>query len=53
MIVGRNDSYSVVDRNRSHGTFLNGVRVSGLSECRRCAATGSLEGPQLQFHFET
>lgn len=54
MIVRENDSYSVVDRNSSHGTFLNGVRVQRAPlNAGDVLQLGSLEGPQLQFHFET
>jgi serine phosphatase RsbU (regulator of sigma subunit) len=51
-IVRDGHVYSIIDRNSSHGTFLNGVRV------QRAPLTpgdvlqlGSLEAPELQFHF--
>jgi phosphoserine phosphatase RsbU/P len=51
-IVRENNSYSIVDRNSSHGTFLNGTRVqSAPLNPGDVLQLGSLEGPQLQFHF--
>ncbi len=53
-IVRENDSYSVVDRNSSHGTFLNGVRVQRAPlHSGDLLQLGSLEGPRLQFYFHT
>ena len=52
-IVLEEGTYAIVDRNSSHGTFVNGERV------RRAALNsgdllqlGSLEGPRLRFQFE-
>jgi sigma-B regulation protein RsbU (phosphoserine phosphatase) len=51
-IVRENNSYSIVDRNSSHGTFLNGTRVqSAPLNPGDVVQLGSLEGPQLEFHF--
>jgi pSer/pThr/pTyr-binding forkhead associated (FHA) protein len=52
-IIRENESYSVVDRNSSHGTFLNGVRIqrAPLSP-GDLLHLGSLEGPQLRFHCD-
>ena len=51
-IVRENNSYSIVDRNSSHGTFLNGVRVQRAPlNAGDVLQLGSLEGPELQFHF--
>jgi serine phosphatase RsbU (regulator of sigma subunit) len=51
-IIREHNSYSVVDRNSSHGTFLNGVRVQRAPlNPGDLLQLGSLEGPELQFHF--
>ena len=51
-IVRENNSYSIVDRNSSHGTFLNGIRVQRAPlNPGDVLQLGSLEGPQFQFHF--
>jgi serine phosphatase RsbU (regulator of sigma subunit) len=51
-IVRDHNSYSVVDRNSSHGTYLNGVRVQRAPlNPGDLLQLGSLEGPELQFHF--
>jgi sigma-B regulation protein RsbU (phosphoserine phosphatase) len=52
-IIRENESYSVVDRNSSHGTFLNGVRIqrAPLSP-GDLLHLGSMEGPQLRFHSD-
>ena len=51
-IVRENNSYSIVDRNSSHGTFLNGIRVQRAPlNPGDVLQLGSLEGPELQFHF--
>ena len=48
-IVRENNSYSIVDRNSSHGTFLNGARVqSAPLNPGDVLQLGSLEGPQLR-----
>src|ERR1039458_3608063 len=53
-IVRENEAYSVVDRNSSHGTYLNGVRVHRAPlNSGDVLQLGSLEGPRLQFHFHT
>jgi sigma-B regulation protein RsbU (phosphoserine phosphatase) len=52
-IVRENDCYWIVDRNSSHGPFLNGVRVARAAlKSGDLLQLGSLEGPRLQFHFE-
>jgi serine phosphatase RsbU (regulator of sigma subunit) len=51
-IVRENNSYSIIDRNSSHGTFLNGIRVQRAPlNPGDVLQLGSLEGPELQFHF--
>ena len=51
-IIRENNSYSIVDRNSSHGTFLNGIRVQRAPlNPGDVLQLGSLEGPQLQFHL--
>jgi serine phosphatase RsbU (regulator of sigma subunit) len=51
-IVRENNSYSIVDRNSSHGTFLNGIRVQRAPlNPGDVLQLGSLEGPELQFYF--
>ena len=51
-IVRDHNSYSVVDRNSSHGTYLNGVRVQRAPlNPGDLLQLGSFEGPELQFHF--
>jgi serine phosphatase RsbU (regulator of sigma subunit) len=52
-IVLEGDSYSVVDRNSSRGTYLNGVRVDRAPlKPGDLLQLGSLEGPRLHFHFQ-
>src|ERR1035441_8888313 len=51
-IIRENDAYSVVDRNSSHGTYLNGVRVQRAPlHSGDLLQLGSLEGPRLQIQF--
>lgn len=53
VIVHEGDCYFVVDRNSSHGTFLNGVRVQRAPlKPGDLLQLGSLEGPRLHFRFE-
>ncbi len=52
-IVHEEGSYVVVDRNSSHGTFLNGVRVQRAAlKAGDLLQMGSLDGPRLVFHDE-
>ena len=47
-IVRENNSYSIVDRNSSHGTFLNGVRVQRAPlNAGDVLQLGSLKGPSF------
>jgi sigma-B regulation protein RsbU (phosphoserine phosphatase) len=51
-IVREDDSYFVVDRNSSHGTFLNGVRVQRAPlHSGDVLQLGSLDTRKLRFHF--
>jgi len=50
LIVREGDCYFVVDRNSSHGTFLNGVRVQRAQlNAGDLLQLGSLDGPELHF----
>jgi phosphoserine phosphatase RsbU/P len=51
-ITLENDCYSIADRNSSHGTFLNGVRIERAPlKPGDMLQLGSLEGPRLHFHL--
>jgi phosphoserine phosphatase RsbU/P len=52
LIVRDGDSYTVVDRNSTHGTFVNSVRVEkSLLRFGDVLQMGSLKGPHLRFHL--
>jgi phosphoserine phosphatase RsbU/P len=51
-IVRDGDSYTIVDQNSTHGTFLNSVRVEkSILQFGDVLQLGSLKGPQLRFHL--
>jgi hypothetical protein len=53
VVVHENGNYAIVDRNSSHGTFLNGVRVQRAAlKPGDLLQLGSLEGPKLQFNWD-
>jgi phosphoserine phosphatase RsbU/P len=52
VIVREGDIYTIVDRNSTHGTFLNGRRVErALLRFEDVLQVGSLKGPPLRFHL--
>lgn len=54
VIVRTGDSYSVIDQDSSHGTFLNGVRIQrGALHAGDVLQFGSLQAPQVRFKFES
>jgi phosphoserine phosphatase RsbU/P len=53
VIVREGDTYTVVDQNSTHGTFLNAVRVDrAILKPEDILQMGSLNGPQLRFHLK-
>jgi serine phosphatase RsbU (regulator of sigma subunit) len=53
LIVREGDSYSVIDKNSTHGTFLNSVRVTrSVLKIGDVLQVGSVRGPQLRFQLE-
>jgi sigma-B regulation protein RsbU (phosphoserine phosphatase) len=52
MIVREGDTYTIVDRNSTHGTYLNAMRVEqAVLRSDDVLQMGSLKGPQLRFHL--
>jgi serine phosphatase RsbU (regulator of sigma subunit) len=52
IILRDGDTYTVVDQNSTHGTFLNATRVErAVLEFGDVLQMGSLKGPQLRFHL--
>jgi sigma-B regulation protein RsbU (phosphoserine phosphatase) len=52
LIVREGDSYTVVDQNSTHGTFLNSVRVGrSVLQFENVLQMGSIHGPRLRFHL--
>lgn len=52
LIVREGDSYTVVDQDSTHGTFLNSVRVRrSVLESEDVLQMGSLHGRRLRFHL--
>jgi serine phosphatase RsbU (regulator of sigma subunit) len=52
LIVRDGDSYTVVDRNSTHGTFVNSVRVEkSMLQVGDVLQMGSIKGPHLRFHL--
>ncbi len=53
IVVNEGNVWTVVDRNSSHGTFLNGTRVQ-RAELNHgdVLQLGSLEGSEIHFHLE-
>jgi phosphoserine phosphatase RsbU/P len=52
LIVRTGDSYTVIDQNSTHGTFLNSVRVEkSVLHFGDMLQIGSLKGPHLRFHL--
>jgi serine phosphatase RsbU (regulator of sigma subunit) len=53
LIVREGDSYTVIDKNSTHGTFLNSVRVTRSAlKIGDVLQMGSLRGPQLRFQLQ-
>jgi len=53
MIVREDDTYSIVDRSSTHGTFRNGVRVKrAVLEPGDWLQLGSLEAQRLEFQMD-
>jgi sigma-B regulation protein RsbU (phosphoserine phosphatase) len=53
MIVREDDTYSIVDRSSTHGTFRNGVRVKrAVLEPGDWLQLGSLEAQRLEFQID-
>jgi phosphoserine phosphatase RsbU/P len=51
LIVKEGDTYTVVDQNSTHGTFLNATRIERANlESNDVLQMGSLKSPQLRFH---
>lgn len=54
MIVHEGNTWTVVDRNSSHGTFLNGTRVQRAElDHGDVLQLGSLDGSKIHFHLES
>jgi sigma-B regulation protein RsbU (phosphoserine phosphatase) len=52
-IVREGETYSVMDKTSTHGTFLNGVRVErAVLKAGDVLQMGSLLGPQLRIHLK-
>jgi phosphoserine phosphatase RsbU/P len=52
IIVREDETYTVMDRDSSHGTFLNGERVlKAVLKTGDALQLGSLEAPRLYYHF--
>src|ERR1700733_8564569 len=53
LIVREGDSYSVIDKNSTRGTFLNSVRVTrSVLKIGDVLQMGSLHGPRLRFQLQ-
>jgi len=53
VIVRDGDTYTVLDQNSTHGTFLNAKRVErAVLHFEDVLQMGSLKGPQLRFHLK-
>ena len=53
VILRDGETFTVVDQNSTHGTFLNGVRVQrAVLAPEDVLQLGSLKGPKLQFHLQ-
>ena len=54
MIVREGNTYTVIDQNSTHGTFLNSVRVSrSVLRFEDVLQLGSLQGTRLRFHLRS
>jgi phosphoserine phosphatase RsbU/P len=52
VILREGDRYTIVDRNSTHGTFVNSVRVGrSVLQFNDVLQIGSLNGPRLRFHL--
>ena len=52
VIVREGDTYTVIDKKSTYGTFLNAIRVERAAlKFDDVLQMGSLEGPQLRFHL--
>jgi phosphoserine phosphatase RsbU/P len=53
LILREGDRYTIVDRNSTHGTFVNSVRVGrSVLQFNDVLQMGSLNGPRLRFHLQ-
>jgi len=53
LIVRDGDSYTVIDQNSTHGTFVNSVRIArSVLKLDDVLQMGSLHGPRLRFHLQ-
>jgi phosphoserine phosphatase RsbU/P len=54
VIVREGKTYTVIDQNSTHGTFLNSVRVSrSMLRFEDVLQLGSLQGTRLRFHLRS
>jgi sigma-B regulation protein RsbU (phosphoserine phosphatase) len=52
VILRQGNTYTVVDQNSTHGTFLNAVRVErAVLKSGDVLQLGSLKGPEMRFHL--
>ena len=52
IIIRNGNTYTVIDQNSTHGTFLNATRVErAVLEFEDVLQMGSLKGPELRFHL--
>jgi phosphoserine phosphatase RsbU/P len=52
VILKQDNTYTVVDQNSTHGTFLNAVRVERAElKSGDVLQLGSLKGPEMRFHL--
>jgi serine phosphatase RsbU (regulator of sigma subunit) len=53
IVIKEDGTYTVVDQNSSHGTYVNGVRVQRVAlKSGDLLQLGSLEGPKISFRTE-
>jgi phosphoserine phosphatase RsbU/P len=53
LILREDGRYTIVDRNSTHGTFVNAVRVGrSVLQLNDVLQIGSLNGPRLRFHLQ-
>ena len=53
VIVREGDTYTIIDQNSTHGTFLNATRVErAVLKLEDVVQMGSLKGPRLRFQLQ-